>query len=307
MSDSMRDRFLQWLIPVTRAYIRYGPFPRLKRRMWERWIDPHLAYQPHPFVARTAFGPRVTGNTQEILQQYLYYFGVWEPDISYWIERRLRPGDTFIDVGANIGYYSLLASKAVGRTGRVVAIEASPMIYRSLIANVETNRILNVRAVNVAASDVPGTARVYPGPMDHTGMTVTLDELGSETDIEVRAAPLSEILTREESDTARLVKIDVEGAEWAVAQGMAPMLDDGRQDLEIVLEVHAGGLNVIGRSPEEVFQPFFERGFNLYSIENDYSAISYLTDHRNPKASRMRHPVRQEMSVVLSRRDAEEL
>ena len=49
------------------------------------------------------FGSKIAGNTNDIIPQYIYYFGLWEPHLTRWIQRRLAPGDTFIDVGANIG------------------------------------------------------------------------------------------------------------------------------------------------------------------------------------------------------------
>src|SRR5437867_4093793 len=93
----------RWLIPLVRAYIRYVPLAAGKRSVWERLVNPYLAWEPHPFVARTVFGSDIAGDAQDILTQYVYYFGVWEPHITRWVQGRLRQGDTFIDVGANIG------------------------------------------------------------------------------------------------------------------------------------------------------------------------------------------------------------
>lgn len=73
---------------------------------------------------------------------------------------RLKPGDVFVDVGANIGYFSLLASKLVGPGGRVVAIEASPEVFDLLRRNLELNKAHNVRAVNVAISDREGSLQL---------------------------------------------------------------------------------------------------------------------------------------------------
>src|SRR5207249_2412898 len=100
-----------------------------------------------------------------------YYFGMWEPHISRWIDERLSPGDTFIDVGANIGYYSLLAARRVGPTGSVVAIEPSPKTFRALEANLAQNRLKNVRTVNAAVSDRQATVPLYHGPDTHGGLT----------------------------------------------------------------------------------------------------------------------------------------
>ena len=100
----------RFLAVLFRSYVRYIPFSAGKRYLWARVIDPYFAWISHPFVASTVSGMKMKGDAKDIIQQYIYYFGVWEPHITGWVSRRLAPGDTFVDVGANIGYYSLLAS-----------------------------------------------------------------------------------------------------------------------------------------------------------------------------------------------------
>jgi hypothetical protein len=145
MLDGLFGRLLQdrgtrsALVPLMRAYIRYFPISAGKSFVWSRIVDPYLAWEPRAFRARTAFGFHVEGDSKDLIQQWVYYFGIWEPALTTWIRRRLRRGDLFVDVGANIGYFALLASKAVGRSGRVVAIEASAVIFDSLRRNIVAN------------------------------------------------------------------------------------------------------------------------------------------------------------------------
>ena len=146
------------LIPAARAYIRYAPASARKERFWREVVDPYLAWRDHRFTARTVAG-RIAGSTRDILQQYLYYFGAWEPQVSSFIRDRLKPGDSFIDVGANIGYFSLLASRLVGRGGPVVSVEASPSIHHDLAENIRRNGAA-IRAVNRAASDKAGVLKL---------------------------------------------------------------------------------------------------------------------------------------------------
>lgn len=108
------------VVNTLRAYLRHGPgSAQLATR-----LDDYLTRHPVTAAAHTIDGiafPNVT--TTDIIQRYLYLFGTWEPHLTAWIHQRLTPGATFIDVGANIGYYSLLAAHLVGPTGRVVAVE----------------------------------------------------------------------------------------------------------------------------------------------------------------------------------------
>lgn len=295
----------RFLTALFRSYVRYIPFSTGKRYVWTRVIDPYFAWISHPFVASTVFGMKMKGDAQDIIQQYIYYFGVWEPHITGWVSRRLAPGDTFVDVGANIGYYSLLASRLVGQAGTVVAIEASPRTFGDLLINLKLNNVSNVRPVNVAASKSEGTAKIYRGHEHNTGLTTTLEGRGLDLECEVHAAPLSAILKPEELQGARLVKIDVEGAEWSVVAGMGSLIKGGRPDLEIIIEVNPKLLARQGKTPDDLLRPFLDAGYHAYRLENDYSPQSYIPLRREKRPQRIRPPIQETVDLVLSRRDME--
>jgi FkbM family methyltransferase len=293
------------LIPLLRGYLRYFHIRMGKKKVWTKLVEPYLAWQPHRFTARTVFGSLVAGHTDEILGQYIYYFGLWEPQITRWLGDRLKPGDTFIDVGANLGYYSLLASRKVGKNGHVIAIEASPKTFEELKDNLNRNRVDNIRALNVAVSGHAGTVPLYGGPASHRGLTTLNPHQGLPFECDVPAAPLADLLGPEEIQTARLIKIDIEGAELEAARGMGPLLAQGRPDLEILLEVHPFHLAKLGKQADDLLRIFQEAGFHGYMIDNDYSPLSYLDPLSEERLPRLRMPIDGEMNVVLSRRDEE--
>jgi len=220
---------------------------------------------------------------------------------------QLAPGDVFIDVGANIGYYTLLASKLVGELGLVVAIEPSPTIFNTLKNNLALNKARNIRLVNMAVSDRPQVLRLFRGPEWNVGLTTTVEKSSFKLEGEVIAEPLSDILKPEEIQKARLVKIDVEGAEWAVAAGMGSILNSCRHDIEIVIEVDPRYLALQGKCPDDVLQIFLNAGFRAYSLESEYQTELYLqaqqTKTRRPR--RVRNPIQDETNIVFSRKDAE--
>jgi FkbM family methyltransferase len=254
--------------------MRYVPILAGKRLFWNRVMDTYFAWHPYKFSATTVFGSKMVGNTRDILQQYIYYFGVWEPNLTSFIRRRIAPGDTFIDVGANIGYFSLLAANLVGKSGRAVAIEPSPKLFAALCHNLARNHMQNVRAVNVAVSDRKGVSKLFKGTEYHSGLTTTIEKRGLKFECEIEAAPLNAILYPEEMQKARFIKIDVEGAEWAAVVGMGQILCSGRTDLEIMVEVDPKLLANQGKRPEDLVKIFSDAGFYPYSLENDYSAGS---------------------------------
>ncbi len=232
--------------------------------MWERFWWRHRS-----FSCRTKFGVRVTGHTRDIIQRYIYYFGVWEPSITQWAAESLRPGDCFVDVGANIGYYSLLASSLVGAGGKVVSIEADPAIYTLLRRNVEQNGAENIRTISAAVAAERGTLRLFHGPDDNIGTTSTVRQNSADQGVEVTAAPLHELLQADEIALARIIKIDVEGGELPVLQGLMPMLDRLREDAEILVETAP-------TSAEAILALMRSRGFSAYSIDNYYKAEWYF-------------------------------
>jgi FkbM family methyltransferase len=309
LRSTLKGRLRALAIPLARSYIRYAPIAAGKRPLWQSVVEPRLAWAPHAFVARTRFGSAISGNTVDRIQRYIYYFGVWEPHLSRWLGETLRPGDFFVDVGASIGYYTLLAAGLCGGAGKVIAIEASPTTFAALLANLRRNGVMNVRAVNLAVSDQEGSVPVYRAPEQNLGMTTTVrtDEAGFRYECDVRALPLPRILSPDEVARTRVIKIDVEGAEAAVAQGLMPLLPALPPAAEIVMEVSPERLAPQGRSAQALIEAFAGHGFHAYVLRNDYSASDYLPPYPVHRPTRLAGPLLEQSDIVFSRRDAEVL
>jgi FkbM family methyltransferase len=297
---AVKDRLLHASIPLARGLVRYLPSARGREHLWRRWVEPYLAWHLHRFEARTRFGARIAGTTLDILPQHIYYFGVWEPILTRWLEARLRPGEVFVDVGANIGYFSMLASRLVGPRGKVVAIEASPTICRELERGVRRNRLRNVRVVNAVVAADHGRKMVFLGPASHTGLTAVRAQPHLTPERVVRAAPLPALLTHGELTRTRIIKIDVEGAENDVVAGLAAHLPDASPELEIVVEMHPGDHGAL-------LETLAHAGFHPYLLEIDYSPLRYRELRRPPRPARLREPIEGECDVIFSRREAEVL
>lgn len=243
---------------------------------------------------------------------YILLFKVWEPDTTAFVVSGLRPGDAFIDVGANIGYFSLLASSCVGEAGRVVAIDASPSNYAELKYNVEANNAANIRAMNAAAGEKKGVIEVFWGPSHNAGMATTSPgtRRGLRAEARIEAAPLGELLQNDEIRRARLLKIDIEGAEPGVVAGLRSFLAAANPDLEVLLELSPQWWADPALSPEDVIRPFREAGFHTYVIDNNYMVWRYLWPNAVRPPRRIdRLPDRsvKQIDIVLSRVDAREL
>ncbi len=238
----------------------------------------------------------------------LYTSGSWEPCISAFIESRLQPSDGFIDVGANVGYYSLLASRIIGPSGAVVAIEPAPDIHNELITNIGINGATNVRAVQAAVTAEPGEVRLFVPHAGNLGATTMVRPQQHEAELLVAGRPLAEVVTVNELRRARIIKIDVEGAEGVVLQSLAPHLDVLRPDCEIVVEVSPDRLAATGSSVDQALAPFFEHGLHPYSLVNSYMAEDYpVLLRKPPKPRRISKTIEQQTDIVLSPLDSEVL
>ncbi|MBO4207724.1 FkbM family methyltransferase [Micromonospora echinofusca] len=290
------------VVNTLRAYLRHGPGgASLAAR-----LDDHLTRHPVTATARTVDGitfPELT--TTDVIQRYLYLFGTWEPHLTAWIRRRLTPGDTFIDVGANIGYYSLLAARLVGPTGRVVAVEPSPHFTQILATAAHANRLDNIRIVRAAASDVTDRITFYTPSTANLGNTTQVQPRGSAVAaFQAEASPLPNLTTATELAQARIIKIDAEGAEAAVIRGLAPSIDQLHPSVELVIEVTPRLLAKQGLTPTDVTGPLIAAGFHAYSLDNDYTAASYPGARRHPIAPRrLTAPITDMSDIVFSRAD----
>ena len=222
---------------------------------------------------------------------------------------RLQRNDTFVDVGANIGYYSLLASALVGPSGHVVAIEPSPSIHEELRRNVLLNESANVRAVVAAASDAIGVANMYRAGDANRGSSSLLASRGFEFEAQVPTAPLSSLLTAQELSTARIIKIDVEGHEGAVIAGLLPALAKTRPDLEILMEISPNELLEQGFTSGGLVAQLREAGFHAYQIENYYEPHRYIEGRISKHAQRITNPPDGAVAwdLVFSREDRDQM
>jgi FkbM family methyltransferase len=176
----------------------------------------------------------------------------------------VKPGDTVIDVGANIGYFAIIAARAAGPAGQVHAFEPVESIRRSLVANLQLNGITDVRVHHEALSNTAGETTFYLGPDQDTGLG-SLRQLSTGVSIRVQQACFDDWWTR--PSRVGLVKIDVEGAELRVLEGMTQCLVRDRPD--ILLEVTDAYLEGLGASAEELIALLKDHGYQVFEIPED--------------------------------------
>src|SRR5271154_1682751 len=153
----MKNLMIYTALVLSRFYLRYIPIYQGKETLWKKLCRPYINWRGMKSVSKTRSGFKIYCDLQDIIQEKIVYFDEWEPNLTAFLNRRLKSGDVFIDIGANIGYYSLLAERRVGPGGSVLAIEASPSIYDLLRKNISLNEGQRIRAVHRAVTDYEGT------------------------------------------------------------------------------------------------------------------------------------------------------
>jgi FkbM family methyltransferase len=229
----------------------------------------------------TFWGGRFSGLLPEAVSTQIWRHKIYEPRVTSVLQRLLKPGDTFVDVGAHFGYFSLLASQLVGATGHVVAIEAMPSTYLRLADNIAKNAPFdNVIAVESAAFDEQAMLQFTDyGPIA-SSLNGAFEIRGHvqgirskpET-VQVSADLCDAILQRLDRSRPNLVKIDAESAEIHVLRGLRQTLSTARP--RVIVEVGDEGVGA-ERSSAAIFELMSEMGYQPFSVDDEGLLSAYV-------------------------------
>jgi len=185
--------------------------------------------------------------------------GWYEHPTALWMRRFARPGMVAADIGAHIGYFSILLSHLVGPTGKVLAFEPSPENFPLLVQNLSRRRALNVLPSQAAVSDKQGRPILYISH-GHSNHSLVRDYTESEEAVAVDAVSLDQYLTGAAIDRLDLIKIDAEGAEPRILAGMKRTLSNNPH-LAMIVEVNPNALRAAGSSPQLLLELLASHGF----------------------------------------------
>ena len=148
-----------------------------------------------------------------------------------------KEGDTVIDIGAHIGRYTITSSKQVGKTGKVVAIEADPDNFQLLQRNIALNKLTNVTPLNYAVFSERTRMKLYEQSASAKYNSLMLARAArTKNYVEVEADTLDSILKLNEVNQVNWIKIDVEGAEFEVLKGSTKTLSS--ENMSLLIEIH---------------------------------------------------------------------
>jgi FkbM family methyltransferase len=173
---------------------------------------------------------------EEWIQQNIFFLGEYETSELNFLESTLKKGDTFIDVGANIGVHTLVASKKVGETGKVISFEPFPKNNKLIQKNIELNNTTNVQLERFAICDNSKSIPLFYNEAEvNQGMASSYATEFSLTET-VEAISLDEYLKLNPIEHVDLIKIDIEGGEYPALQGMTQALQKLKPTLLIELD-----------------------------------------------------------------------
>jgi FkbM family methyltransferase len=175
-----------------------------------------------PTTVTTVHGFKFTCDLSDWIGQYVFVTASYEEPTAALMAQVVRPGDLVVDVGANVGFFTLLLSRLVGKTGRVIAFEPMPHALDRLRAHVSLNRCENVTIRDCALGSSTGTEQLYLGPRHHTSIASMQPREGAQT-VEVACRTLDDELQGEA--VIRCMKIDAEGWEPQVLAGARRVLE----------------------------------------------------------------------------------
>jgi FkbM family methyltransferase len=187
------------------------------------------------------------------IEYQLRYFGAWEPAETAAMQRFIPRDATVLDIGANVGYHTLLAARLVGEGGRVLSLEPEPETYDMLEANVRLNGMSQVEAVPAAAGSCeaklplfyhrtdPGSNSLLPGQDMKEGQAVDV-------------LTIDNLLESRKVKQVDFVKIDAEGWEPHVFRGARALLERERRPI-LMFEINTALLRRAGCSTDDLLAP----------------------------------------------------
>lgn len=205
-------------------------------------------------LTRLFTGQKIYVNSSDIsVSPALMLDGLWEPEVTNTFTQLLRPSDTFIDVGANMGYFGLIAGTVINQAdgGKIAMLEANPRLVPLIFKSINVSGLLGTATVaNFAISDSEGEVELqvvkhYLGSsaiddlenaFDHMAATTSTTQPEVLEKVVVPSITLDMYAERESLGKVDLVKIDIEGHEEYAYAGMTKIIDENRASLRLLLE-----------------------------------------------------------------------
>ena len=195
----------------------------------------------------------------------LSIFKIYEPNQTEIVKKYVRKGDIVIDIGAHVGYYTLLMAQLVGKNGKVYSFEPDPVNFQLLKKSVEINGFENVVLIQKAVSNITDKVKLFLGDDDSAINRIYDAKLGdAKESIDVESITIDEYF-KENDELINFIKIDSEGSEVKIINGMKQFLSRN-QELVMMTEFFPFLIKKSGDEPNQYLKSLEKSGFSLYNI-----------------------------------------
>jgi FkbM family methyltransferase len=268
---------LPWRIRAARTLLRR--LPRARYRLLSTFAPSRGRFIGH--LATELGGARFHCDLADLLSREVCFTGMYEPPVTRVFRQHAGAGSVVADVGANWGYFTLLAAAAVGASGSVLALEPDPRQFEMLARNVALNGFSRVTCVQAAASASEGrlTLSGFADSDANRGVSRIGAAESTGRTFDVRAVSLDALT--EGIPRVDLVKIDVEGAEDLVLEGMKVGLSAHRYQC-VILELHPDLLRSRAVDPVSILETLTGYGYRGSTIDMSPAAYRRALHHRGP-------------------------
>lgn len=201
--------------------------------------------------------------------------GVYERYESELFRSKIKPGMTIIDIGANLGYYTAIASRLAGERGLVVGFEPEPNFFKLLSRNIRRNDMKNVTCFELAIAEKNGVADLYLSN-ENKGHNSIIRSEELKTSVHVKTTTLDYFLASQRIPKVDIIKMDIEGAEVLALEGMKNTLIKHRPLLFLEFSPHS--IIKIKRNPMDFLLTLRDIGYSIFEINKARQRLDSVTD-----------------------------
>ena len=252
-----------------KALFKLNFFKRRYFGIHKRLFKPFNLFGGVNRIVKTKNGIIMSLHIDDFIQEHLYFLGEYEMAELKSIEQFLSEDSVFIDIGANIGLFSLHATKFVSKNGQIISFEPFPRNFNSLTTNIKLNHFSNVQLEQIAIGEVEGSITLHYDEKEKNLGMVSTTPFGKSIKEEVKMTSLDSYLNQNPKPKVDLIKIDIEGFEYPALLGMKDTLTTFYPTLLIEILNDDKQLNQ-NKKCEELLKTL---GYNKYFID-DYGSLS---------------------------------